>query len=74
MSLFVDTSAFYAAVDASDRSHARATEILDAGERLVTSDHVLVESWLLIRSRGGRTAAERFWAALREGWLWSSPS
>lgn len=67
MSLFVDTSAFYAAADSGDRSHARATEILGAGGPLVTSDHVLVESWLLMRARGGPAAARRFWAAMRSG-------
>jgi predicted nucleic acid-binding protein len=65
--LFVDSSAFYAAADAGDASHARATELLRAGDELVTTDHVLVETWLLLRSRGGRTAAERFWQALRAG-------
>ena len=66
MSLFVDTSAFYAAADSGDRNHARATEVL-RGAVLVTTDHVLVESWLLMRARGGRLAAERFWGALRGG-------
>ena len=28
---------------------------------------VLVESWILIRARGGRVAAERFWDAVRGG-------
>jgi predicted nucleic acid-binding protein len=65
--LFVDTSAFYAAADSGDRSHYRATEILGASDRLITSDHVLVETWMLIRSRGGRGAAERFWKAIRGG-------
>jgi uncharacterized protein len=67
LSLFVDTSAFYAAADSGDRSHARATAVLGAGDALVTSDHVLVESWLLIRARGGRSAAERFWGAVSGG-------
>jgi len=67
LTLFVDSSAFYAAADAGDSSHARATAVLSAGERLITSDHVLIESWLLIRHRLGRTAAERFWAAIRGG-------
>lgn len=67
MSVFVDTSAFYAAADSGDASHERAAELLRAGDELVTSDHVLVESWLLMRARGGRAAAERFWAAIREG-------
>jgi predicted nucleic acid-binding protein len=33
----------------------------------VTSDHVLVETWVLIAHRLGRPAAERFWEALRGG-------
>lgn len=34
---------------------------------LVTSDHVLVETWLLLRHRLGERAAERFWEGLRSG-------
>jgi predicted nucleic acid-binding protein len=67
VTLFVDTSAFYAAADLGDASHQRATEVLDSGEGLLTTDHVLVESWLLIRHRLGRHAAERFWSAVRSG-------
>jgi len=33
----------------------------------VTSDHILVESWLLLRHRLGRHAAEQFWLGLRRG-------
>ncbi|HEY7940619.1 MAG TPA: PIN domain-containing protein [Candidatus Limnocylindrales bacterium] len=67
MTLFVDSSAFYAAADVGDSSHRRAMAALSSGEDLITSDHVLIESWLLIRHRLGRTAAERFWAAIRGG-------
>lgn len=67
MSLFVDTSAFFAAVSSADRNHRRAVEILRGRTDLVTTDHVLVESWLLIRHRAGRPAADRFWATLRAG-------
>lgn len=67
MTLFVDSSAFYAAADAGDASHSHATAVLAAGEALITSDHVLVESWLLVRHRLGRDAAERFWSAIRGG-------
>ncbi len=45
MSLFVDTSAWYAAADAGDISNSRAKAILSSEENLVTSDHVLVETW-----------------------------
>jgi predicted nucleic acid-binding protein len=67
MTLYVDTSAFYAAADSSDRSHPRATEVLGTGDRILTSDHVLVETWILLRHRLGRSAAERFWDAVRAG-------
>jgi predicted nucleic acid-binding protein len=62
--LFVDTSAFYAIADGDDRHHRGALAALQASigtDRVVTSDHVVVESWLLICSRLGRRAAMRFW-------------
>ena len=67
MSLFVDTSVWYAAADRGDTSNQRAKEILSAGDPLVTTDHVLVETWLLLRHRLGRHAAERFWLGLQNG-------
>ena len=68
MSLFVDTSVWYAAADSSDAGNARAKDILAAAdEPLVTSDHVLVETWTLLRYRIRRQAAERFWEAMRNG-------
>jgi predicted nucleic acid-binding protein len=67
VTLFVDTSAFYAVADRSDRSHERTKRVLGAGERLVTTDHVLAESWLLFRHRLGREAANAFWEAARAG-------
>ena len=67
MSLFVDTSARYAAADSSDRSNARAKSILGSGEPLITTDHILVETWTLLRYRIGRNAAERLWNGLRSG-------
>lgn len=67
MSLFVDTSIWYAAADSSDRSNSRAKAILKSGEPLVTSDHVLVETWTLLHHRLHRDAAERFWDGLRGG-------
>jgi uncharacterized protein len=67
MSLFVDTSIWYAAADSSDRSNARAKTILKSGETLVTSDHVLVETWTLLHHKLDRKAADRFWEGLRSG-------
>src|SRR5258707_14105254 len=67
MSLFVDTSIWYAAADSSDRNNARSKAILKSGETLVTSDHVLIETWTLLHHRLDRKAAERFWEGLRSG-------
>jgi len=69
MRVFVDTSAFYALADASDRNHHRAKAAYEAliGDGLSTTDHVLVECWFLLSSRLGRDAAIRFWDALRSG-------
>jgi predicted nucleic acid-binding protein len=63
--VFVDSSAFFASLDRGDVDHARATVVLSGGERLLTTDHVLVESWRLARQRLGRDVARRFWDALR---------
>ncbi len=67
MSLFVDTSAWYAAADSGDVANSRAREILGSGESLLTTDHILIETWTLLRFRVHRTAAEAFWAGLRSG-------
>jgi predicted nucleic acid-binding protein len=67
MSLFVDTSIWFAAADISDLSNSRAKAILNSGELLITTDHVLVETWILLRYRLQRHAAERFWDGMRSG-------
>ena len=67
MSLFVDSSAWCAAVDAGDPRNERARVALAAGEPLVTTDHVLVESWLLITRPPQRHAANGFWDQVRGG-------
>jgi len=67
MSLFVDTSIWYAAADKSDGSNSRAKAVLSAGESLITTDHILIETWTLIRHRLGLRPADRFWEGLRSG-------
>ena len=67
MSLFVDTSAWYAAADSSDRGNSRAVAVLSSSEPLVTTDHIMIETWLLLRHRLNRHAAEQFWDGLRAG-------
>lgn len=69
MTIMVDTSAWYAVADASDRNHPRAREFYRqvAGEAsLVTTDLILAETWLLLAGRLGRQAALTFWHTLRE--------
>ncbi len=59
---FVDSSAWFAISHAGDRHNATAKHrIKDAG-RLITTDHVLVETWLLINSRFGHHGAEAFYS------------
>jgi predicted nucleic acid-binding protein len=67
LTLFADSSALYALFDATDTQHDRAVPILTSGEPITTSDHVLVESWLLVHGRLGRPLADRFWQGVREG-------
>lgn len=67
MSVFVDTSAWYAAADTADRSNDRAKDVLSSADSLVTTDHVLLETWMLLRHRLHRRAAEDFWDGLRSG-------
>jgi predicted nucleic acid-binding protein len=65
VTLFVDSSVFYAAADRGDRSNARAKTLISTDEPLITTDHVVIESWLLIQRRMGADAADRFWAGVR---------
>jgi predicted nucleic acid-binding protein len=58
---------WYAVADVSDAASGRAKAVLNSGEPLVTTDHVLVETWTLLRYRLQRSAAERFWEGLRSG-------
>lgn len=70
MALFVDTGAFYAVADRSDAHHAEAVATFSAragAGDLVTTDHVVVETWLVLRARLGRPAALRFWDAMAKG-------
>jgi predicted nucleic acid-binding protein len=69
VSILVDTGAWYAVADSSDRHHeiARRFYAEHAGRTpLVTTDLILAESWTLLSSHLGRQAAFTFWEALRE--------
>ena len=67
MSIFVDSSVWFAATIARDHDNARAIAILSGAVDLVTTDHVLVETWLLINSRYPHFAADKFWDGIRRG-------
>ncbi len=61
MMTFVDTSAWFAVVVKRDRNHSRALDLIVAEPDLLTTDHILVECWLLIANRYRRSAADEFW-------------
>ncbi len=68
MTLFVDSSVWFAAIVGRDRNNARAKLILrEAIGTLVITDHILVETWSLLSSRHRHDAAETFWRRVREG-------
>lgn len=58
---------WFAAAVKRDRGNARAKAILQRAGELVTTDHVLIETWFLLGSRSGRNLAERFWDGVRRG-------
>jgi len=65
VTVFIDSSVWFASIVARDRDNARAKSILRSTTRHVTTDHVLIETWLLLNSRYHRRAAEIFWDRLR---------
>lgn len=67
MSVFIDTSVWFASIVERDRHNDRAKAILAEIPMPVTSDHVIVETWQLLANRHRRDAAERFWRAIRGG-------
>jgi predicted nucleic acid-binding protein len=67
LSVFVDSSVWFAALVARDHDNARAKSVLRNFAERVTTDHVLVETWLLLNSRYRREGAERLWEGIRQG-------
>lgn len=69
MTIFVDTGAWYAVADRSDRHHEAASHyyLEHAGQaQFATSTLVLAETFTLVSSHLGRPAALRFWETLRD--------
>jgi uncharacterized protein len=50
-----------------EQRNERAKQILADTSDLHITDHVLVETWLLLNSRIHRDAAEQFWRGIRSG-------
>lgn len=67
MTVFVDTSVWFAAANTRDRHNERAKELLSGPIDPLLSDHVLVETWNLLNNRIHRHAAESFWNEIRRG-------
>jgi uncharacterized protein len=67
MRAFVDSSAWFAAANAKDRHHLRASELLGIELEFVTSTFVVVETWLLLQSRISFAIAENFVDQIRQG-------
>jgi predicted nucleic acid-binding protein len=61
-SVFVDTSGFYAALDASDPNHANAVALFHEADRrewhLLSHNYVVHETWALVQARLGWQAVD----------------
>jgi len=58
---FADTSFWFALQESRDRNHDKARQLVAQGiGRIVISNHVLGETWTLMRRRGGHAAALGF--------------
>jgi uncharacterized protein len=66
MSVFVDTSAFLAVLDAGDRNHGYAARVwaqtVESGDTIVTSNYVVVETMALLQRRLDTQTVRRFHA------------
>jgi predicted nucleic acid-binding protein len=67
LSVFIDSTIWFAAANRRERHNARAKQLLSEIEDRLLTDHVLIETWLLLNSRIHRRAAEDFWRGIRGG-------
>jgi predicted nucleic acid-binding protein len=70
MNIFVDTSAFYALADRTDKYHEPSENYYKHNyqtARFITSNFILVETWTLIHHKIGKPAAHIFWEKIKNG-------
>jgi len=64
VSVFIDTSAILAILDAADHRHNQAenawTALMSSDEEIITSNYILVETTSLLHSRFGTAAVRQF--------------
>ena len=74
--IFVDSSVWYALVNARDKNHLAAKRFLDAGHRLLTTNFVVDETITLVLVRKGYQAAvdlgEQLWSEEQAHIVWLS--
>lgn len=67
--VFVDTSAWYAVADSGDANHELGARVFAGliahGTRLLTTNHVVSETYTLLRVRLGGAAAHAFLQSIR---------
>lgn len=64
----MDTSAWVSMADGAESSHGRvAAALRERRGRLLTADHVLHETWMVMKHRHDRFAAETLVNAIRKG-------
>jgi len=66
VSTFVDSSVWFAAACKRDSNNELAKSILLSIDRCMLTDHVLVQTWQLIKAQFGTDLANTFWERLRE--------
>ena len=69
MTVLIDSSIWFAAMVATDKDNRSAEGILRNIDDPLSTDHIVIETWLLLNSRHGRRAAEAFAARTRSSGL-----
>ena len=69
MTVLIDSSVWFAAMVATDKDNRRAKDILEGIDEPLTTDHVVIETWLLLNSRHGRYVAAAFAGLTRSSGL-----